>query len=136
MHSHFLEKIKKAGFKLTPRRRAIIELFIAHETHLTPEDVRSELKKKIKRCGFPGVYRNLEALADCGVLVRVQRFDRKRHYGLCCLGHGHHHHIVCVKCGRVEEMKDCLLDGAKKIKGYKVVSHFIQVNGICGDCSG
>ncbi|MDD5021772.1 MAG: transcriptional repressor, partial [Endomicrobiaceae bacterium] len=57
-------------------------------------------------------------------------------YGLCHCGHDeHHHHITCIKCGKVDEITDCALHGVKKINGYKVISHFIQVNGICSECS-
>jgi len=133
----YLEKLKGGGFKLTPRRQAIIELFIDGKNHLTPEEVWGKLKKHFDRCGLPSVYRNLESLAGCGVLTRIQKFDRKKHYGLCSAVHGdrHHHHITCVKCGRVDEIKDCAIKDTKRIKGYKVVGHFMQVNGICTSCS-
>ena len=134
--NQFLDKLKEDGLKLTPRRRAIIGVFIERESHLTPEEVWRKLKNKFSRCGFPSVYRNLESLVECGVLTRIQQFDRKKHYGLCPAGRGfHHHHITCVKCGKVEDIKDCAIEGVKKIKGYKILSHFMQVNGVCAGCS-
>lgn len=134
---HYLKKLKENGFKLTPRRQAIIELFIDREVHMTPEEVWAKLKKRFDRCGLPGIYRNLESLAECGILTRITQFDRKKHYGLCSAIHGrHHHHITCIKCGRVGEIADCALNKVKKINGYKVISHFVQVNGLCADCSG
>lgn len=134
----YLKKLKKGGYKLTPRRQAIVELFIDCDTHLTPEEVWNQLKKNFSQCGLPGVYRNLESLVECGVLTRIQQFDRKKHYGLCSFDcdehHQHHHHITCIKCGKVDNIKNCAVENIKKIKGYKVVSHFMQVNGICPDC--
>lgn len=133
---HYLEKLKQGGFKLTPRRQAIIELFLDCDSHLTPEEVWGKLKKQFDQCGLPSVYRNLESLVECGILVRIQQFDRKKHYGLCtALGDCHHHHITCIKCGKVQDIKDCAINDMRKIKGYKVVSHFMQVNGICNSCS-
>jgi Fe2+ or Zn2+ uptake regulation protein len=133
----YLEKLKEGGFKLTPRRQAIIELFVDGKSHSTPEEVWAKLKKQFDRCGLPSVYRNLESLVECGVLTRIQQFDRKKHYGLCSAAHGdhHHHHITCVKCGKVDEIKDCAIKDTKKINGYKIVSHFMQVNGVCSGCS-
>jgi Fe2+ or Zn2+ uptake regulation protein len=130
----YFEKLKNNGFKLTPRRREIIDLFVSCGSHLSPEMVWHKLKLKFKRCGLPGVYRNLEALLKCGILVRIQQTDRKKHYGLCVSGDNHHHHITCIKCGKVEDIKDCAIRGIDKIKGYKIVSHFMQVNGICASC--
>lgn len=133
--NHYLEKLKEGGFKLTPRRQAIIKLFVDCDTHLTPEDVWNKLQKKFDRCGLPSVYRNLESLLECGILTRIQQFDRKKHYGLCTASRDcHHHHITCIKCGKVEDIKDCAIEEAKKIKGYTVVSHFMQVNGVCARC--
>jgi len=132
----YWQKIKGGGFKLTPRRMAIVELFVKYDTSFTPEEVWGKLKKDFVRCGRPGVYRNLESLVECGVLTRIQQFDRRKHYGLCCASHhDHHHHITCVKCGKVDDIQECAIGSIKKIKGYKVVSHFMQVNGICAGCS-
>ncbi len=132
---HYLKKLKFKGLKLTPRRKAIVELFLDRNCHLTPDEVWKELQKKFNKCGLPSVYRNLESLLECGILTRVQLFDGKKHYGLCTSQLHHHHHIVCLKCGKVEEVKDCALINKKEIKGYQVVSHFMQVNGICDSCS-
>lgn len=134
---HYIEKLRQGGFKLTPRRQAIIELFVDGHSHLTPDEVWDKLKKQFDQCGLPSVYRNLETLVECGVLTRIQQFDRKKHYGLCTAAYGdrHHHHITCIKCGKVDEIKNCAINDIKKVKGYKVISHFMQVNGICENCT-
>jgi len=131
----YLEKLKQSGFKFTPRRQAIIRFFVKGKSHLTPEEVWNKLKQQFVRCGLPSVYRNLESLVKCGILTRIQQFDCKKHYGLCSAIDGdHHHHITCIKCGKVDEIKNCAINDIKKIKGYKVVNHFMQVNGICVGC--
>ena len=132
----YLEKIRNNGLKLTPRRQAIIGIFIDCDSHLTPEDVWARLQDQFDRCGLPGVYRNLESLVECGVLTRVQQFDRKKHYGLCTSKHkSHHHHIICIKCGKVDDIDECAFAERKNIKGYKIVSHYVQINGVCSDCT-
>ncbi|HNQ50375.1 MAG TPA: Fur family transcriptional regulator [Candidatus Omnitrophota bacterium] len=130
----YLARLKKGGFKLTPRRQAIIGFFLDRNTHFTAEEIWNKLQKRFARCGLPGVYRNLESLAECGILARIEQFDRKKHYGLCSEEH-HHHHITCIRCGRVDNIEACVIDSVRKIKGYTVVSHFMQVNGLCGSCA-
>ena len=131
----YLEKLRNNGLKLTPRRKVIIKLFIDCDSHLTPEEVWNNLRKDFDQCGLPSVYRNLESLAECGILTRIQQFDRKKHYGLCTARNDyHHHHITCIHCGKVEEIRDCAIKNRKRVKGYKVISHYMQVNGICADC--
>ena len=132
----YVKKLKEGGYKLTPRRKAIIRLFSECGTHMTPEEVLNKLKKTFSRCGFPGVYRNLESLVGCGILTRIQKFDRKKHYGLCPAGQEkHHHHINCIRCGKLEVIDECAISGINEIKGYRVISHFLQVEGICAKCA-
>ena len=133
--ARYIDMLRSRGLKATPRRAAIIEIFASRGGHLTPEEVWTGLQKRFKRCGLPGVYRNLESMAGCGILTRILRFDRRQHYGLCgAAGEGHHHHITCIRCGRVDEIGRCPIAGRKTMNGYRVVSHFMQVNGICAGC--
>jgi Fur family transcriptional regulator, ferric uptake regulator len=134
MDKYFV-KIKDKGYKLTPRRRAIIEIFASNNTNLTAEEVWKSLRKIISHCGLPGVYRNLESLVSCGILTRIQNPDCKKHYALCDAA-SHHHHIICIVCGKVDDINICPVSGVKSINGYKVVNHFMQVNGICPECAG
>jgi Fur family transcriptional regulator, ferric uptake regulator len=132
---YYLDKIKSAGLKLTPRRKVIVEIFLNCNSHMTPEDLWARLRKRFKRCGLPSVYRNLESLANCGILTRVQKFDRKKHYGLCSAhGDHHHHHIVCIRCHKIENISSCGYNRIKKVKGFKITSHYVQLNGICSNC--
>lgn len=135
MRDHHIQKLKGKGYKLTPRRQEIVEVFARCATHLTPEEVWDKLQKKFSKCGLPSVYRNLENLAECGILTRIQQFDRKKHYGLCCARQDHHHHITCIKCGKVEDIDQCSLARTKTIKGYRIISHYLQVNGVCKRCA-
>ncbi len=132
---YYHDKMRATGLKLTPRRRAIVEIFSSCKSHMTPEGLWQKLKERFKRCGLPSVYRNLESLTKCGILTRVQKFDRKKHYGLCSSrGNHHHHHIVCLRCGKIEDISSCSYNQAKRIKGFKIISHYVQLNGICANC--
>lgn len=132
----FLERLRASGLKLTPRRRAIIETFIDRAGHLSPHDVWQRLRRDFTRCGLPSVYRNLESLAECGILTRIQQFDRKKHYALCPAHQGrHHHHITCINCGKVDMIEECAFANKKRLKGYRLISHYVQINGICADCA-
>ena len=125
---------RENNFKLTPKRRAIIDFFLCEERYLTPQDVWKGLKKKFKHLGLPSIYRNLETFSKCGILTKIQRPDRRLYYGLCNSKNKHHHHIICIRCGKVREFSDCGLFKKKTIKGFKVISHSLQIEGICSNC--
>lgn len=132
----YLDKLKTKHLKLTPKRRAILDYFSGQGRCLSPEKVWEELKQQFKRLGLPSIYRNLETFVDCGILVKIQREDRRLYYALCYdhTGGHHHHHIVCVKCGKVDEVDGCALVSMVKTSGYKVLKHFVQLEGLCPKC--
>lgn len=135
MNELYLNKLQKNKFKLTPKRIAIIDLFLNKNRYLTPEAAWKILKKKFDYLGLPTIYRNLETFSKCGILVKIQRPNRKLYYGLCeSQGHKYHHHIICIKCGRIGEFFKCDLSKKKVINGFKVLNHSLQFEGICSEC--
>ena len=129
--------IKAAGLKLTPRRQEMVALFLHTQKPLSPLEVQDHLKLHFRQCGLPGVYRNLETLVDCGVLFRLAGFARERSYALCCRPvheHHHHHHIICSSCGKVGQVDVCSYHEGMMIKGFRLVSHVVQLSGICDSC--
>ncbi len=135
MKELYLTMLRKKKLKLTPRRKAIIDFFLSKERFLTPETVRNGLKKKFKHVGLPSIYRNLESFVKCGILTKIQRPDRKLYYGLCKAKNSqHHHHIICIKCGKVGEFSNRNLFKQKTINGFKILSHSLQLEGLCPNC--
>jgi Fe2+ or Zn2+ uptake regulation protein len=133
------ERIRRSGLKLTPRRKAMVALFSGHDGPLSPREVQCRLKNDFKQCGLPGIYRNLETLADCGVLFRVVSFGRERSYAFSRMteenAQGHHHHIICVSCGRVGQVDDCRYHEGMTIGGFRIVDHVLQIRGVCETCT-
>ncbi len=135
MNELYLNKLRQTNLKLTPKRRAIIDFFLNEKQYLSPETVWKGLKKIFTHLGLPSIYRNLDLFSRCGILAKIQRPDRKLYYGLCELkGNAHHHHIICVKCGRVGEFSGCNLFRRKNINGFKILNHSLQLEGVCLGC--
>lgn len=132
----YIAKLKAKCFKLTPKRQAIMDCFVQEGRYLTPEHVWEKLRNGFKHLGLPSIYRNLETFEACGILVKIQKEDRRLYYALCHNGndHHHHHHIVCMKCGKVDDVDGCALSGINKVNGYKVLKHIVQLEGLCPKC--
>lgn len=132
---HIAETIRKAGLKVTAGRQAILTLFYDSVRPLSPREVHEHLLERFGKNGLPGVYRNLEALAERGVLFRIAGFGRERRYALCPEpGIRHQHHIVCISCGRVAEVEECRYQEGMMVGGYRLLSHAMQFEGICQSC--
>jgi len=130
------EELRKKGFKLTPQRRAIIEIIIGSQGHLTPSDIYEKLKDRHSGIGLVTVYRTLDVLQDSGMLCEVHIGDTCRSY-LKRPG-GHHHHLICNDCGKVVDFMDCELGELEQRlmleTGFKIDRHLLEFMGTCKIC--
>ena len=135
--SRYIKKIKASQLKNTPKRRAVLELFLKGNRYLGPQDVKRMLKNKFRSFGLPSTYRILEELSRSGILVRVEK-DRQLYYALCRVPHTDHHHFICRKCRKVEEVECCnfkeIADFIKRKLNGKPESHSFQIEGLCSQC--
>ena len=134
----YLTILKSSGFKLTPKRRSVIGLFIKERRTLAPQEVHRKLKQVIRPLGLPTIYRILEELSSIGVLVSVVSDERLLSYALCSKPQEHHHHFICRSCKKIEEVAYCgLADAERAIQkklGCRIDAHLFQVEGVCGAC--
>ena len=99
------QSLKEIGLKATLPRRRILELFEASKVrHLSAEDVYKALIAEGMDVGLATVYRVLTQFEQAGLLTR-QHFETGKAVFELNQG-GHHDHLVCLQCGRVEEFFD------------------------------
>lgn len=129
----FRALLKHLQLKVTPKRLAILEVMLAAETYLSPEDVHAQLTSGHGHIGLPTVYRNLEELAGGGVLSRIHLPNRQLYYYFCP-NSDHHHHFVCLDCRRVSDIDGCGCSELQRHIDGEVHSHIVQVLGRCRSC--
>lgn len=138
MDSEFTGLLRGLNLKDTPKRRAILRILSRESVYVSPEDVWRRMKREFSQIGLPTVYRNLEELSERGALTKIIHPNRQLYYYFCP-NTGHHHHFICVSCQRVEDLKVCVLEELQEeigdAIGGTVLSHIVQVNGLCGPCS-
>ncbi|MPQ43101.1 Fur family transcriptional regulator [Clostridium tarantellae] len=134
------EDLKKKGYKLTPQRRAIVDVIIENEgNHLTAEEIYDEVKVACPEIGLATVYRTIILLEDMGVIYKLDLNDGCSRYELA---HDHethrHHHLVCNECGKVFEVEDDLLEELEESieskYGFKILDHSVKFFGLCKQC--
>jgi len=138
MDINYLEILKANSLKITPRRKAVIELFLTKGSYLGPYEIRDILKKKSLKIGLPSIYRILEELEVTDILVKVEHKNRQLYYSLCKKPQEDHHHFICRQCNKVEEVEFCNFQEIsqfieKKLKG-KVQHHSLHIEGLCSKC--
>ena len=129
--------LKKAGLKITVPRRKILEIMEkAKEHHLSAEDIYRLLMESGEEIGLATVYRVLTQFEEAGLIVR-HNFEGGQSVFELDSG-AHHDHLVCVKCNRVEEFVDDIIENRQqeiaKQAGYTITDHSLNIYGICADC--
>jgi len=130
--------IRSAGLKVTlPRLKILDMLEKTANRHLSAEDMYKALLEEGEEIGLATVYRVLTQFEGAG-LVKRHRFEGGN--SVFELGRGDHHdHILCVKCGRVDEFLDEVIEQRQreiaKEKGYTMMDHSLYIYGVCKDCT-
>ena len=103
------QSLKDSGLKATLPRRKVLELFEHSKVrHLSAEDVYKSLMAEGIDIGLATVYRVLTQFEQAGLLSR-QHFETGKAVFELNQG-GHHDHLVCLQCGRVEEFYDAEIE--------------------------
>jgi Fur family ferric uptake transcriptional regulator len=129
--------LKKAGLKITTPRRKILEIMeAAKDHHMSAENIYRLLLEADEEIGLATVYRVLTQFQEAGLVVR-HNFEGDQ--AVFELDHGEHHdHLVCVKCGRVEEFIDATIEARQEAiatnAGYQMTEHSLNIYGICSPC--
>ena len=134
---HDQKDLKNVGLKATLPRLKILELFEKSDNrHLSAEDVYKILLNSGDDVGLATVYRVLTQFEDAGLLIRHHFESGKAVFELN--QGGHHDHIVCVKCGVVEEFYDAEIERrqqeAAESRGFKIQDHSLMIYGVCEKC--
>lgn len=132
------EKLREAGLKITLPRIKILQIMEnADPHHLSAEDVYKALLEAGHDVAFATVYRVLTQFEEAQLIKR--HYFEGGHSVFELEKNEHHDHLVCIKCNRVEEFVDEVIEMrqieiAKKAK-FKVTDHSLTVYGICVKCS-
>ncbi len=131
------DNLRKAGLKVTlPRMKVLRILEEANPHHLSAEDVFQRLKEMGEEVGLATVYRVLTQFDESGLVVR-HNFEGG--HSVFEIDQGEHHdHLVCVKCNRVEEFVDDVIEQRQQHiadqANFQMTDHSLTIYGICKRC--
>ena len=128
------QDLKNAGLKATLPRLKVLSLFESSEQrHLSAEDVYKMLLSSGEDVGLATVYRVLTQFEQAGLLMRHHFEGGKSVFEL--KQEGHHDHIVCMQCGRVEEFYDEEIENRQKKaandRGFTIHDHSLYIYADC-----
>lgn len=140
VHATTADRLRATGRRYTDQRRELVEVLAAAGSPVSIPQIlerRDDLKQS-------SVYRNLADLEDAGVVRRVATDEEHGRYELAEALTGHHHHLVCARCGRMRDVQvpggleaslDRTLDRLARRAGFASVSHRLDLIGLCAECA-
>lgn len=125
-------KLEARGYRVTPSRRAVIAAVLSRTGHFTAD----ELAVRCRGAGRATVFRTLRLLTELGAVCRVLLEDGSMRYLVS--ERGHHHHLVCTACGRVQDLDACAISDVVRdlsaATGFEVDGHWLELYGRCAEC--
>jgi Fe2+ or Zn2+ uptake regulation protein len=130
------DKSNDKTVRKSKQRQAILEALANQNSHLSAEEIYQAVKIENPKISLGTVYRNLEVLTETGKIYRSSFADGKARFELAQAGH--HHHLVCMKCGEIENISTCPM--VREIAGiieshdFKPLHHYFEIYGYCRKC--
>mgnify|MGYP001605748183 FL=1 len=130
------EELKRAGLKITlPRIKILTILQQPNNQHISAEDVYKILLEQNEEIGLATVYRVLNQFDDAGIVTRHHFEGGKSVFELA--HKQHHDHLVCLKCGKVVEFEDNVIEQRQndiaKSHNITLTNHSLYLYGECED---
>ena len=133
----FVKYLREKGLRNTKQRELILDSFLHANKHITVEELFDTVKKSNPDIGYATVHRNLKLMCECGIADEIKigtskaKFEPK-------LGHEHHDHLICMKCGRFIEVHDTriekLQDKLAEANDFIPQRHKLEIYGLCKKC--
>ena len=136
MGKDILALLKENRIKLTNERRGIIAVLQKTKAPLSPADLFLRIKPELPKANLTTVYRNLEMLEGLKLVKRLT-FNKDSFYYELVSDRDHHHHVICKKCGRVEELENVSEKFVNEVSAqtrFKIEDHNLEFFGLCEEC--
>lgn len=121
--------------RLTTQRQIILEELAKVKTHPTASELYDMVRKRLPRIGLGTVYRNLELMAENGMILKLEVGGTQKRFDATTEDH---YHIRCSQCGRVDDIDvpviDSLVESAAESTAYQILGHHVEFTGICPSC--
>ncbi len=131
------ERLSRSGWRITMPRRIVMRVLQQAGRPLSPQEIHARGRRLYRSLGLVSVYRALAVLEQAGLVRRVHREDRCDGYILA--SPGHHHVLLCRRCGRAVEFPGAedlsgLIAHVERRTGFRVEDHLLQLVGLCLPC--
>ena len=139
-HDLIRRRLSEHGHRYTKGRRSVVAAVQLSTGPRTAAEITTQCASSVP---ISSMYRTLSILDESSVLRKHYDAEGVARYELAEWLTDHHHHVICVSCGRIE---DVALDDTHEVAigdiatylgdrtGFRALDHVLEVEGVCGDC--
>ncbi len=124
------------NMRLTTQRQIILEELGKVTSHPTASELYDMVRKRLPRIGLGTVYRNLELMAETGMILKLEVGGTQKRFDATT---SPHYHIRCMSCGKVNDIdlpvQNQINASAAAASHYQILGHHIEFTGLCHECS-
>ena len=129
--------LKKNGLSITKTREQVLTTIYSIEGHFTVDELEEQLVD-FKGSQRATIYRTIKHMMEAGLLAKVQTSTHAKVAYEHTLGHSHHDHLVCDRCGDIIEFNDEAIERVQSDianrYGFRLLHHSMILTGICSPC--
>lgn len=134
-----ISNLKNQGERITIVRREIVTVLTESSKPLSANEIIKLLAERRLTVNKTTVYRQLDLLREYNMIHEIRLNDRTRRFEISKENEEHHHHLVCLKCKKIEDInfKEDIHrqeEIIRKKKRFKVLQHSLEFFGLCKNC--
>jgi Fur family ferric uptake transcriptional regulator len=131
----FRDHLRERGLRFTAQREAVLRAALTSADHFTADRLYESFRGLDSNVSLATVYRTLAHLRDCGLVREAFHAEGGSAYEAV---HGHHDHMLCVRCGRVIEFCDEQIEELQericRKHDFEAMDHRMGIRGLCSQC--
>lgn len=131
----FVEHCKRRGLSVTLQRLAVYQALLVSPDHPTAEQIFKKVRQRYPTISLATVYKTLDTLESEGLISKITFLPDAARYDANI---EQHHHLVCRKCHRVDDLPTGALEPLKipeeAARKYRILGVSVQFHGLCPSC--
>jgi len=130
-------ELREKGYRLTPQRMMVLEAIEASADHISAEEIYTRVVARYPHVNISTVYRTLELLKKLELVTETDMGGGRYRYHPA--DKGHHHHLICSRCGRTIDLEESVLqplrDTLRQQYHFEADLRHLGIFGVCRQCS-
>ena len=115
----------------TIQRNEILKVLQNNKKHLTATEIYCILSNKVPQISLGTIYRNLELLAEQGIISQVKSYSKQKHFEANTASHLH---VRCPICDEIEDLHDINPEIIKSLSALDFESYILEFTKTCTNC--